>query len=232
MSVGGPQSNGSNGDGAAASGAAIPAPDRTDGQRLDHHGRPVPDHYKWIALSNTTLGVLIATINASILLISLPDIFKGIDINPLLPSNTNYLLWLILGFLVVTAVLVVSLGRLGDIYGRAKTYNLGFAVFTMFSILLSVTWMKGSGGALWLIIMRALQGVGGAMLFANSSAIITDAFPANQRGMALGINGWPRSRAPRSAWSSVACSPTFPSASRRRSTGGATPPSRSGWSRS
>jgi MFS family permease len=157
--------------------------------RLDHHGEPVPDHYKWIALSNTTLGVLIATINASILLISLPDIFKGIDINPLLPSNTNYLLWLLLGFLVVTAVLVVSLGRLGDIYGRARTFNLGFAVFTVFSILLSVTWMKGSDGALWLIAMRALQGVGGAMLFANSSAIITDAFPANQRGLALGING-------------------------------------------
>src|ERR1700760_1397685 len=157
--------------------------------RLDHHGNPVPEHYKWIALSNTTLGVLIATINASILLISLPNIFKGIDINPLLPSNTNYLLWLILGFLVVTAVLVVSLGRLGDIYGRARTVKLGLAVFTFFSILLSVTWMKGSSGALWLIIMRALQGVGGAMLFANSSAIITDAFPANQRGLALGING-------------------------------------------
>jgi MFS family permease len=159
------------------------------GQRLDHHGNPVPANYKWIALSNTTLGVLIATINASILLISLPNIFKGININPLLPSNTNYLLWLILGFLVVTAVLVVSLGRLGDIYGRARTFNLGFAVFTFFSIMLSVTWMKGSSGALWLIIMRALQGVGGAMLFANSSAIITDAFPANQRGLALGING-------------------------------------------
>jgi MFS family permease len=157
--------------------------------RSDHRGNPIPDHYKWIALSNTTLGVLIATINASILLISLPDIFKGIHIDPLLPSNTNYLLWLILGFLVVTAVLVVSLGRLGDIYGRARTFNLGFAVFTFFSILLSVTWMKGPDGALWLIIMRALQGVGGAMLFANSSAIITDAFPANQRGLALGING-------------------------------------------
>jgi MFS family permease len=157
--------------------------------RLDHHGNPVPDNYKWIALSNTTLGVLIATINASILLISLPAIFDGIHINPLLPSNTNYLLWLILGFLVVTAVLVVSLGRLGDIYGRARTFNLGFAVFTFFSIMLAITWMKGSSGALWLIIMRALQGVGGAMLFANSSAIITDAFPANQRGLALGING-------------------------------------------
>jgi MFS family permease len=161
----------------------------TPAVRLDQDGNPVPDHYKWIALSNTTLGVLIATINASILLISLPAIFKGIDINPLLPSNTNYLLWLILGFLVVTAVLVVSLGRLGDIYGRARTFNLGFAVFTFFSIMLAVTWMKGSSGALWLIIMRALQGVGGAMLFANSSAIITDAFPANQRGLALGING-------------------------------------------
>jgi MFS family permease len=161
----------------------------TPAVRLDQDGNPVPDHYKWIALSNTTLGVLIATINASILLISLPAIFKGIDINPLLPSNTNYLLWLILGFLVVTAVLVVSLGRLGDIYGRARTFNLGFAVFTFFSIMLAVTWMKGSSGALWLIVMRALQGVGGAMLFANSSAIITDAFPANQRGLALGING-------------------------------------------
>ena len=157
--------------------------------QLDYRGNPVPDHYKWIALSNTTLGVLIATINASILLISLPDIFRGIHLNPLTPSNTSYLLWLILSFLVVTAVLVVSLGRLGDIYGRARTYNLGFLVFTVFSILLSVTWLQGSAGALWLITMRALQGVGGAMLFANSSAIITDAFPQEQRGLALGING-------------------------------------------
>ncbi len=176
-------------NGADRNGARATASHQPAEPRLDHHGDPVPDHYKWIALSNTTLGVLIATINASILLISLPAIFKGIHINPLQPSNTNYLLWLILGFLVVTAVLVVSLGRLGDIYGRARTFNLGFAVFTFFSILLSVTWMKGSSGALWLIIMRALQGVGGAMLFANSSAIITDAFPSNQRGLALGING-------------------------------------------
>jgi MFS family permease len=161
----------------------------TTAPRLDYQGNPIPGNYKWIALSNTTLGVLIATINASILLISLPNIFKGIGINPLLPSNTNYLLWLILGFLVVTAVLVVSLGRLGDIYGRARMFNLGFAVFTVFSVLLSVTWMKGSSAALWLIAMRALQGVGGAMLFANSSAIITDAFPQEQRGLALGING-------------------------------------------
>ncbi|HEY1457089.1 MAG TPA: MFS transporter [Solirubrobacteraceae bacterium] len=146
------------------------------------------DTYKWIALSNTTLGVLIVTIDSSIVLISLPDIFRGIHINPLAPGNTSYLLWMIMGFLIVTAVLVVSLGRLGDIYGRTRTYNLGFAVFTVFSILLSVTWMKGSDGALWLIIMRVGQGFGGAMLFANSAAILTDAFPVGQRGMAMGFN--------------------------------------------
>jgi MFS family permease len=147
------------------------------------------DHYKWIALSNTTVGMLLATINSSIILIALPDIFRGIRINPLAPGNTNYLLWMILGFLVVTAVLVVSLGRLGDMYGRVRIYNLGFAVFTVFSILLAATPLRGSSGALWLIAMRVGQGVGGAMLFANSSAILTDAFPVHQRGLALGING-------------------------------------------
>ena len=144
--------------------------------------------YKWIALSNTTLGMLMATINASILLIALPSIFRGIHVNPLAPGNTSYLLWLILGFLVVSAVLLVSLGRLGDIYGRKRMFTLGFAVFTVFSILLSITWMSGSGAALWLIIMRVGQGVGGAMLFANSNAILTDAFPREQRGLALGVN--------------------------------------------
>jgi MFS family permease len=144
--------------------------------------------YKWVALTNTTLGVLMATINASILLIALPDIFRGIRINPLASGNTSYLLWLILSFLVVTAVLVVSFGRLGDMYGRVKMFNLGFAVFTVFSVLLSITWMHGSAGALWLILMRVGQGVGGALLFANSRAILTDAFPHNQRGLALGVN--------------------------------------------
>jgi MFS family permease len=148
----------------------------------------VNDRYKWVALSNTTLGVLIVTIDSSIVLISLPDIFRGIHLNPLAPGNTSYLLWMIMGFLVVTAVLVVSLGRLGDIYGRVRTYNLGFAVFTVFSILLSVTWLKGSAGGLWLILMRIGQGFGGAMLFANSAAILTDAFPVGQRGMAMGFN--------------------------------------------
>ena len=150
--------------------------------------RPAGPHYKWIALSNTTLGVLMATINASIMLIALPDIFRGIGVNPLLPGNTSLLLWLIMGYLVVTAVLVVSFGRLGDIYGRVRIYNLGFAVFSVFSILLSVTWLHGTAGALWLIAMRVLQGVGGAMLMANSSAILTDAFPTHQRGLALGLN--------------------------------------------
>jgi MFS family permease len=144
--------------------------------------------YKWVALSNTTLGMLMATINASILLIALPDIFRGIGIDPLAPGNTSYLLWLILGFMVVMAVLLVSLGRLGDIYGRVRMFNLGFAVFTFFAILLSVTWMHGSSAAIWLILMRVGQGVGGALIFANSSAILTDAFPPHQRGLALGVN--------------------------------------------
>jgi MFS family permease len=144
--------------------------------------------YKWIALSNTTLGVLMATINASILLIALPDIFRGIGVNPLQPGNTSLLLWLLMGYLVVTAVLVVSFGRLGDIFGRVRMYNLGFALFALFSVLLSVTWLHGTAAAWWLIAMRILQGVGGAMLLANSSAILTDAFPTHQRGLALGLN--------------------------------------------
>jgi MFS family permease len=150
---------------------------------------PRGKNYKWVALSNTTLGVLMVMINQSILLISLPDIFRGIRLNPLAPGNTSYFLWVLMGFMLVTAVLVVSLGRIGDMYGRVRMYNLGFAVFTLFSVLLSVTFMQGHAGALWIIIMRLFQGVGGALLFANSSAILTDAFPADERGKALGING-------------------------------------------
>lgn len=149
---------------------------------------PSNERYKWSALSVCTLGVLMATIDGSITLISLPDIFRGIGIDPLQPSNSFYLLWMILGFLVVTSVLVVSLGRLGDIYGRVRTYNLGFAVFTFFSLLLTITWQHGHAAGTYLIVMRLFQGVGAAMLMANSSAILTDAFPANQRGTALGIN--------------------------------------------
>jgi MFS family permease len=156
--------------------------------RLRAHTHARPEHYKWVALSNTTLGILMATINQSIVIIALPDIFRGIRLNPLVPGNTSYLLWMLLGFLVVSAVLVVSLGRVGDMFGRVRMYNLGFAVFTVGSILLSVTWLHGSGGALWMIVMRVVQGLGGAFLFANSSAILTDAFPPEERGLALGIN--------------------------------------------
>ena len=146
-------------------------------------------NYKWVALTNTTIGTLMVTINASILLIALPNIFRGIELNPLSPGNTSYFLWILMGFLLVTSVLVVSFGRVGDIFGRVKMYTLGFAIFTVFSVLLSVTWMSGPSAALWIIVMRVGQGVGGAFIFANSSAIITDAFPADERGFALGING-------------------------------------------
>jgi MFS family permease len=150
--------------------------------------RELGPNYKWIALSNTTLGVLMATINQSIVLISLPDILHGIGLDPLGPGNTSYLLWMFMGFMVVTAVLVVSFGRLGDMFGRVRMYNMGFAIFAIASIFLTVTWMHGAAAALWLIIWRCIQGVGGAFLFANSTAILTDAFPANQRGTALGLN--------------------------------------------
>src|SRR5580692_5475827 len=144
--------------------------------------------YKWVALFTITLGTLMVFINQSIVLISLPDIFRGIGLNPLTPGNTGYLLWMLLGFMVVLAVLLVTLGRVGDMFGRVRVFNLGFGIFTAFSVLLSITWLSGSAGAWWLIIMRVGQGVGGAMLFANSSAIVTDAFPTHQRGLALGIN--------------------------------------------
>ncbi len=144
--------------------------------------------YRWVALTTVTLGTVMVFINQSIVLISLPSIFRGIDLNPLTPGNTPYMLWMLMGFMVTLAVLVVTLGRVGDMFGRVKIFNLGFAVFTTFSILLAVTWMTGTAAAIWLIVMRVGQGVGGAMLFANSSAIITDAFPADKRGLGLGIN--------------------------------------------
>ena len=145
-------------------------------------------HYKWIALSNTTIGILMATINSSILLIALPDIFRGIELDPLAPENTSYFLWILMGFMLVTSVLVVSLGRIGDMFGRVRMYNAGFLVFTIASIGLSVVPSTGSAGALELIFGRIVQGIGGALLMANSTAILTDAFPQEERGMALGIN--------------------------------------------
>jgi MFS family permease len=144
--------------------------------------------YKWVALSNTTLGVLLATIDGSIVLIAMPAIFRGIHLDPLRPGNSFYLLWMILGFLVVSSVLVVSLGRLGDQFGRVRMYNVGFVIYTLASLLLTIDWLHGRAGADWLISFRIVQGIGAAFLVANSVAILTDAFPANQRGMALGIN--------------------------------------------
>ncbi|MGA9666455.1 MAG: MFS transporter [Gallionella sp.] len=144
--------------------------------------------YKWLALSNTTLGVLMASLNSTSLIIAMPVIFRGLQVDPLAPESFDYLLWLLMGYLVVTAVLVVTMGRLGDIYGRVRIYNLGFLVFTLASVGLAATWSNGAAGALELIIMRMVQAVGGAMLMANSAAILTDAFPENERGTALGIN--------------------------------------------
>src|SRR5438309_3318167 len=144
--------------------------------------------YKWIALSNTTLAVLLATLDVSITLIAMPDIFRGIRLDPLVPSNSFYLLWMILGYMVVSSVLIVSLGRLGDMFGRVRIYNLGFVIYTTASLLLTIDWMTGKAGADYLIVLRLVQGLGGACLLANAAAIITDAFPQNQRGMALGIN--------------------------------------------
>ncbi|MFK0172801.1 MFS transporter [Streptomyces sp. NPDC090306] len=144
--------------------------------------------YKWVALSNTTLAVLIATMDASIVIISLPAIFRGIGLDPLAPGNIGYLLWMMLGYLLVSAVLVVALGRIGDMFGRVRIYNLGFLIFAIASVALSLDPLKGGAGALWLIVGRVVQAFGGAMLTANSAAILTDAFPARQRGMALGIN--------------------------------------------
>ena len=144
--------------------------------------------YKWIALSNTTMAVFMSALDGSIVIIALPAIFRGINLDPLAAGNISYLLWMIMGYRLVQAVLVVTVGRLGDMYGRVKIYNSGFAVFTAASILLSFDPFTGAHGAQWLIGWRVVQALGGSMLTANSAAILTDAFPADQRGLALGIN--------------------------------------------
>ncbi|MGH9169549.1 MAG: MFS transporter [Acidimicrobiales bacterium] len=165
-----------------ASALAVPSTNGASGEPVD------PYKGKWGTLSNTTLGMLMASIDASIVLISLPDIFRGIHLNPLTAGNTSYFLWILMGYMMVTAVLVVSFGRLGDIFGRVRMYIMGFVIFTVFSVMLSLTWMHGPDAALFMIIMRVCQGVGAAFIWANSTAILTDAFPPNQRGLALGTN--------------------------------------------
>ena len=178
-------SNHSDGEvGAAASDRAEAA--AAGGQRRTRKHDP---NYKWVALSNTTLGVLMSAIDGSIVIISLPAIFTGIKLNPLDPGSTSYLLWIMMGYLLVTAVLVVAFGRLGDMFGRVRMYNAGFVIFTVGSLLLAVTPFTGPAGAIWIIGMRFVQGIGGAFLFANSQAILTDAFPPEQRGLAFGVNG-------------------------------------------
>ncbi len=193
----GAASNGSASNGSASNGSAAGSA-ASNGSALSNGATSVAGEdakrglrgasYKWTALSNTTLGILAATVNASIVIISLPAIFRGIHLNPLGAGNISYLLWMLMGYLVVSAVLVVTLGRLGDIFGRVKLYNLGFTIFGLGALALPFDPLKGPGGALWLIGFRIIQAVGGAMLMANSPAILTDAFPSNQRGMAMGIN--------------------------------------------
>lgn len=146
------------------------------------------DRYKWTALATTTMGVLVVMMNSSIVIISLPAIFRGLGLDPLGPGNIGYLLWLLMGYLLVTAVLVVTFGRLGDMYGRARLFNLGFLIFTVAAAACALVPSAGAAGAIELIALRLIQGVGGAMVTANSTALLTDAFPASQRGLALGIN--------------------------------------------
>ncbi len=155
---------------------AVPAPPRVD------------DNYKWTALANTTAAVFMSQLDGSIVLIAMPAIFNGIGLDPLSAGNIAFLLWMIMGYRLVQAVLVVTVGRCGDIFGRVRIYNAGFAVFTIASVLLSFDPFRGTHGAIWLIGWRLLQAVGGSMLQANSAAILTDAFPAEQRGFALGTN--------------------------------------------
>jgi MFS family permease len=159
-----------------------------DTEQPGRHESRAGDRYKWVALSNTTLSMSMATIDASIVIIAMPAIFRGIHLNPLAPGNIVFVLWMIMGYLLVQSVLVVTLGRLGDMHGRVRIYNYGFVVFTLASIILSLDPLTGAAGAMWLIGFRMVQAFGGAMLMANSAAILTDAFPANQRGMALGVN--------------------------------------------
>jgi MFS family permease len=156
--------------------------------RPSPEARSHDDRYKWVALTNTSVGMFMAVLDSSIVIIAMPAIFRGIGLNPLAPGNITYLLWMIMGYVLVTAALVVSLGRLGDMVGRVRIYNLGFVVFTAASVALSLDPYRGTAGAIWLIAFRLVQATGGSMLMANSAAILTDAFPVEQRGMALGVN--------------------------------------------
>ena len=157
-----------------------------EGNRVAARAVTTDDRYRWVALSNTTAAVFMSALDGSIVIIALPAIFRGIHLDPLAAGNIFYLLWLIMGYRLVQAVLVVTLGRLGDMFGRVRIYNAGFVVFTAASILLSFDPFWGSEAALWLIGWRVLQATGGSMLTANSAAILTDAFPPDRRGFDSG----------------------------------------------
>lgn len=165
------------------------AGDSIAGAAAQRAGRSTDDpRYKWTVLVNTTLGTLMATINSSILLVSLPPIFRGLGVDPLAPSESVYLLWTLMGYMVITASLLVTCGRLSDMYGRTRLYIFGFAIFTIGSVALFLTPGRGNEALTFIIVMRLVQGFGGAFIFANSAALITDAFPPERRGFALGIN--------------------------------------------
>ncbi len=161
---------------------------RGSSPRMARSRSAAADRYRWVALTNTTMAVFMSALDGSIVIIALPAIFRGIGLDPLAPANIAYLLWMIMGYRLVQAVFVVNLGRLGDILGRVRIYNLGFVVFTVASVLLSLDPFTGAHAALWLIGWRLLQAFGGSMLSANSAAIVTDAFPPQRRGFALGVN--------------------------------------------
>ena len=145
--------------------------------------------YKWTVLTNTTLGVIMSSLNANIVMISLPTIFRGLNINPFVHNEFIYLLWILMGYSIVLATILVTFGRISDIYGRTRMYTTGFIIFTISSILLSIVPdNSGNMGALLLIIFRMVQAVGGGFIMVNSTALLTDAFPVNERGKALGLN--------------------------------------------
>jgi MFS family permease len=143
---------------------------------------------KWIALSNTSIAIFIAFANYNMIIIALPQIFNSLRFNPTAPDALGYLIWLILGYMIVTSSLVVTFGRISDLKGRAKLYSLGFLIFAISSGFLSTVNGYGDSAVLEMIILRLFQGVGGGLLMVNSAAILTDYFPKNELGKALGLN--------------------------------------------
>ena len=140
-------------------------------------------------LTNTMLGVIMSSINMYIVLISLPTIFRGLNINPFLPGEFDYLLWVLMGYSIVLASVLVTFGRISDLYGRTRLYTLGFIIFAIASVLLSlIPSNSGNFGALLLIVFRVIQAIGGGFIMVNSTALLTDAFPPGERGRALGLN--------------------------------------------